>query len=147
MYAHLGSTTELHKLIIFICFKLLKKILVCLYDEMAKNTGILFQNNDFVYDANFVFITICLNDFFPSMCDTRLISYTISFLINVEFCSIEELNVLSYFFLSKFFIHVCLSTLSRTGILWGGNGLLVVVTWPDGFSSWDSVYLLPLVGS
>ena len=33
------------------------------------------------------------------MCDTRLTSYTISLLINVEFWSIEELNVFSYFFL------------------------------------------------
>jgi len=38
------------------------------------------------------------------MCDTRLTSYTISILINVEFCSIEELNVLSFF--SKIFIHL-----------------------------------------
>ena len=106
MYGHLGSSTELHKLIIFICFKLLKKILVSLLEEMAKKTGILFQNNDFFHDAS-VFITICLNDFFPSMCDTRLTSYTISLLINVEFCSDEELNVLSYFF-QIFFIHVCL---------------------------------------
>jgi len=37
VYGHLGSTTELHKLIIFICLKLLKKILVSLVDEMAKN--------------------------------------------------------------------------------------------------------------
>jgi len=28
VYAHLGSTTELHKLMIFICFELLKNILV-----------------------------------------------------------------------------------------------------------------------
>ena len=97
MYGHLGLTIELHKLIVFICFKLLKKILVSLFDEMAKKTQILLQNNDFVHDAS-VFTTICLNDFFPSMCDTRLSSYTISLLINVEFCSIEKLNVLSYFF-------------------------------------------------
>jgi len=45
---------------------------------------------------------ICLNDCFPSMCDTRLTSSTILLLINVEFCSIEELNVLSYFFLQDF---------------------------------------------
>jgi len=36
VYGHQGSTTELNKLIIFICFKLLKKILVSLLDEMAK---------------------------------------------------------------------------------------------------------------
>jgi len=36
------------------------------------------------------------------MCDTRLISYTISFLINVEFCSIEQFNVLCCFFLLYF---------------------------------------------
>jgi len=45
--------------------------------------------------------------FFPGMCDTRLTSYTISLLINVEFNSIEELNVLSYFFLQDFY--PCLS--------------------------------------
>jgi len=66
-----------------------------------KKDGILFQNHDFV------FITICLNDLFPSMCDTRLTSYSISLLIKVEFCSIEELNVLSYFFLQEFY--PCLS--------------------------------------
>ena len=62
----------------------------------------LFQNNDFVHDAS-VFITICLNDLFPSMCDTRRTSYTISLLINVEFCSIEELCVLSFFFIQDFY--------------------------------------------
>jgi len=36
VYGHLGSSTELHKLIICICFKLLKKILVSLFEEMAK---------------------------------------------------------------------------------------------------------------
>ena len=41
------------------------------------------------------------------MCDTRLTSYTISLLINVQFCSDEELNVLSYFFLQDFY--PCLS--------------------------------------
>jgi len=110
---------------------------------MAEKTRNLFQNNDFVHDAS-VFINICLNDFFPSMCDTRLTCFTFLLLINVKFCSIEELNVLSYFF-SKMFIHVCLSNLSRTNILCDGNCLLVVVTWPVGFSSWESVYLLPLV--
>ena len=60
----------------------------------------------FVHDAS-VLITICLNDLFPSMCDTRLTSYTIALLINVEFCNIEELNVLSYFFLQDFY--PCLS--------------------------------------
>jgi len=42
------------------------------------------------------------------MCDTRLSSYTISLLINVEFCSIEELNVLCYFFSLQDF-YLCLS--------------------------------------
>jgi len=144
VYAHLGLTAELHKLLIFICFKLLKKILVSILDEMPQKTGILFQNKDFVHDAS-VFITICLNDFFPSMCDTWLTFYTISLLINVEFCSIEELNVLCYFFIQDFY--PCLSNLSRTDILWDGNGLLVVLKWPVGFSSWESVYFLPLVGS
>jgi len=65
-------------------------------------TEILLQNNDFVHDAS-VFITICLNDIFPSMYDTRLTSYTISLLMNVEFCSIEELNLLCYFFLQDFY--------------------------------------------
>ena len=51
--------------------------------------------------------------------------------------------MLSHFFLLDF-IHVCLSNLSRTDILWDGNGLLTVVTWPNG---WDLVYLSPLVGS
>jgi len=134
VYGHLGSTTELHKIIIYICFKFLKKILVSLFDEMAKNLEFYSK------------ITVCLNDFFPSMCDTRLTTYTISWLINVEFYSIEELNVSSYFFLQDF-IHVCLSNLSQTDTLRDGNGLLVVVTWPVGFSSWESVYLLPLVGS
>jgi len=106
VYGHLGSSTELHKLIIFICFKLLKKILVSLFEEMAKKLKILFRNNDFFHDAS-VYITICLNYFFPSMCDTRLTSYTISLLINDEFCSDEELNVLSYFFLQDFY--PCLS--------------------------------------
>jgi len=44
---------------------------------------------------------------FPRMCDTRLTSYTISLLINVEFCSIGELNVLCFFFLQ--ICHPCLS--------------------------------------
>ena len=37
------------------------------------------------------------------MCDTRLISYTISLfnLMNVEFCSIEDLNVLRFPFLQE----------------------------------------------
>jgi len=114
VYGHLGLTIELHKLIVFICFKLLKKILVSLFDEMAKKTQILLQNNDFVHDAS-VFTTICLNDFFPSMCDTRLSSYTISLLINVEFCSIEELNVLNYFFLQDFLsMFVCQICHGRT---------------------------------
>jgi len=85
------------------------------------------------------------NDFFPSMCDTRLTSFTISLLINVEFCSIEELDVLSYFFLQDFY--PCLTVKFVTDILWDGDGLLVVVTWPVGFSLWELVYLLPLVGS
>jgi len=46
--------------------------------------------------------------FFRTMCDTRLTNYTIALLINVEFCSIEKLNVLSYFFLQDFY--PCLST-------------------------------------
>jgi len=41
------------------------------------------------------------------MCDTRLTSYTISLLINVKFCSDEELNVLNYSFLQDFY--PCLS--------------------------------------
>jgi len=41
------------------------------------------------------------------MCDTRLTSYTISLLINDKFCRIEELHVLSYFFLQDFY--PCLS--------------------------------------
>jgi len=71
------------------------------------------------------------------MCDIRLTSYTVSLLIDVAFCSIEELHVLRYFF--KIVIHVL--NLSWTDILWDGNGLLVVVTWPVGFTSWESVYL------
>ena len=61
MYAHLGSASDLHKIVIFSCFKLLKKILVSLFDKMAKTLEIFFQNNDFILS---VFITICLNDFF-----------------------------------------------------------------------------------
>jgi len=64
VYANLGSTTELHKLVILIC--LLKTIPVSLFDEMAKKPGILFQNNDLVHEAS-DFIIICLNDFFPSV--------------------------------------------------------------------------------
>ena len=46
--------------------------------------------------------------FFPSMCDTRITSYIlISLLLNVEFCSIEELNVIRYLFLQDFY--QCLS--------------------------------------
>ena len=41
------------------------------------------------------------------MNDTRLTSYTISLLINIEFYSIEELNMFSYFFLQYFYS--CLS--------------------------------------
>jgi len=73
--------------------------LVSLFDYMVKKLE--FHSNDFVHDAG-VFITICLNDFFPGMCDTRLTSDTISLLINVEFYSIEEFNMLSYFFLQYF---------------------------------------------
>ena len=73
---------------------------------MAKKLEFFFQNNDFVHDAG-VFITICLNEFLPGICDTRLTSYTISLLINVELYSIEELNMLSCFFLQYFY--PCLS--------------------------------------
>jgi len=52
MFGHLGSTTGLQRLIIFICFKWFKKILVSLFKEMAKKTGILFPNNDFVPDQS-----------------------------------------------------------------------------------------------
>jgi len=45
-------------------------------------------------------------------------------------CSMEELNALFLF-----------SFVWRTDIQWDGNGLLVVVTWPVGFSSWESEYL------
>jgi len=41
------------------------------------------------------------------MCDTRLTSYATSLLINVEFGSIEEWNVSSYFFSQEFYL--CLS--------------------------------------
>jgi len=67
------------------------------------------------------------------MCDTRLTFYTVSLLIYVEFCSIEEFNLLCYFF-SKMFSHDCLSNLSRTDILWDGNGLLVEVIFFMGVS-------------
>ena len=67
------------------------------------------------------------------MCDTWLTSYTISLLINVEFRSIEELNVLSYFFSPRFLSMFVYQILSRTDTLWDGNGLLVVVTWPVDF--------------
>jgi len=36
MYKHQGSSTELHKLTLLICFKWFKKILVSLVDKMAK---------------------------------------------------------------------------------------------------------------
>jgi len=129
VYEHIGSPTELHKLIIFICFKLLKKIMVSLFDE------ILFQNNDVVHDASF-FYHYMFNYFCRCMCDTRLTSYTISFLIKLmlNFAVLRILMCLVTFF-SKIFIHVCRSNLPRTDILWDGNGLVVVVTWPVGFSS------------
>jgi len=59
-----------------------------------------------------VFITICFNDFFPSMFNTRLTSYSVSLLIDVAFRSIEELNVLSYFFYKDFY--PCLSVIIVT---------------------------------
>ena len=92
----------------------------------GRKTGILFQNNDFVHEAS-VFITICLNDFFQSMYDTRLTSYLISFLINVAFCSIEVklcVNVLSYFFLQDFY--PCVSVKFVT------EGHIVVRKWFNG---------------
>ena len=58
-------------------------------------------------------------------------SFTISLLINVEFCSIEELNVLSYFFLQYFY--PCLSVKFVT------NGHTVGRKWLTGcgdFASW-----------
>ena len=64
-----------------------------------------------------VYITICLNDFFPSVCDTRLTPCTVLLLLDGAWCRIEELNALKYFF-PKIFIHVCLSNLWRTDILW-----------------------------
>jgi len=68
---------------------------------------------------------------FPSMCDTMLTSYTISLLKNVEFCSIEELNLLSYFFLQ--YVYTCLSVTFVTdghtvGRKWF-NGCGDVVSW------------------
>jgi len=80
---------------------------------------------------------------FPSVCDTSLTSYTIS-LLNVAFCSIEELNLFTsiYFFLQDFY--PCLSFKFVT------DGHTVGRKWLTGcgdFSSWESVYLLPLIGS
>jgi len=37
------------------------------------------------------------------MCDSRLTSYTVSLLIDVPLCCIEELNVISYFFFKDFY--------------------------------------------
>jgi len=51
-------------------------------------------------------VFIWLNDLFSSMCDTKLTSDTFSLLIDVAFCSIEELNVVISFL--KYF-YPCLS--------------------------------------
>jgi len=77
------------------------------------------------------------------MCDTRL---TISLLINVDLCGIEELNVLSYFFLQD--IYPCWSFKfvmdgHTVGRKWF-TGCSELASW---ISSWESVYLLPQVGS
>jgi len=65
------------------------------------------------------------------MSDTRHISYTISLLVNVEFCSDEELNVFNYFFLQDFY--PCLSVKFVTdghtvGRKWF-NGCGAMVSW------------------
>ena len=54
---------------------------------------------------------------FPSVCVTRRASYTVSLLIDVAFCSIEELNVLITF-LSIIFCQICQGrTYCRTEIV------------------------------
>jgi len=60
-----------------------------------------------------VVTTICYNDFlvcqYVSMSDTKITSYTVPLLIDVAFCSFEELNVLSFFqrFLSMSVCEIC----------------------------------------
>jgi len=76
------------------------------------------------------------------MCATWLTSFTILLLINVEIRSIDELIVLSYFFLQDFLsMFVCQICHGRT---YSGAGCGDLASW---VSSWESVYLLPLVWS
>jgi len=65
MYGHIHvfSTKVLKCLIIFICFKWFKKILVAPFDEMAQKLAFYAKTMIHVPDTS-VFITICLNDFF-----------------------------------------------------------------------------------
>jgi len=84
-------------------------MLVALFDEMAQNLEFYAITIIYVPDTSvLITIILCLNDFRPSICDTRLTSYTVSLFLEVACCSIEKFNVLSYFF-SKIFIYVCLS--------------------------------------
>jgi len=109
MYGQLGSTTELNKLIIFIGSEQFKKILAPLVDEMAKKLERYAKTMIHVPDTSVV-TTISYNDFFPSMCDTKITSYTVPLLTDVAFCSFEELNVLSFFvqrFVSMSVCQIC----------------------------------------
>jgi len=73
----------------------------------GQKNGILFQNNDYVHGAS-VFVTILFKWPFSKYVWH---SYAISLLLNVKFCSIKKLNVLSYFFsprfLSMFVCQIC----------------------------------------
>jgi len=85
LYGSLGSTIEFESLMSLICFKLFKKIVVALFDEKAPKLEFYAKTN--------VFITIYLKDCFTNMCDTKLTSCTVSLLLVVAGCSIEEFNV------------------------------------------------------
>ena len=57
-------------------------MLVALFDEMAQNLE-FYANNDVPDTSVFITIILCLNDFRPSICDTRLTSYTVSLFLEV----------------------------------------------------------------
>jgi len=75
---------------------------------MAKNWNFYSKTIIHVPDTS-VFITLCLNDFFPSTRVTKLTSYTVSLLIDVAFYSLGEFNKLLTFqrFLSMFVCQIC----------------------------------------
>ena len=69
--------------------------------------------------------------------------YTMSLLINVEFCGIEDLNVLSYFFLQDFYLCVSVKFVTdghTVGRKWF-NGCGAVVSW--SFFTGVSILITP----